>query len=67
MEVFEYLILIFIDFQDCLSLFSIALASIEIDQTRKTVFDHSSKYLEVLKKYSATLRMFKLSSQCLAM
>ena len=38
--------------------FSVGLISIEKLQTRKTVFDHISKHLEVRQKYSATQLIF---------
>jgi len=58
--VFEYLILIRIDFNNFIfSVFSLVLVSIEkVYQTRKTVFDHISKHLEVRQKYSAVHRIF---------
>ena len=54
MTVFGYLILISIGFYDFTSLVLIE----KIYQTLKTVFEHSSKNLEVHQKYSATRRIF---------
>ena len=50
------------------TIFSSYIFSIEkIYQTRKIVFYHISKHLEVRQKYSAAHRMFQLSSRCLQM
>ena len=54
--VFGYLILISIDFYDLNCPFSPSIE--EIYQTLKTVFDHISKHLEVLKKYSVARLIF---------
>jgi len=54
------LIIISIEFYDFISLFfSLLLVSIEkMYQTRKIVFDHISKPLEVRQKYSVARRIF---------
>ena len=47
------------DFYDFFPVFFFILVSIEkIYQTQKTIFDHSTKHLEVRQKYSTTRRIF---------
>ena len=59
--VFEYLILISIDFYDLISPFNFSLILVSIEKLYKTlkiVFDHVTKHLEVRQKYSTARRIF---------
>ena len=55
---FGYLILISIGFYDFVPRFLLSFGFDKAYQTLKTLFDYTSKHLEVRQKYSATHRIF---------